>query len=334
MTARAYDNEGASRTSLSSNITVLLPVSVTGVDLGPVGALAVGATARLNADIIPAGATNQNMIFESDNPDVATVSPEGIMTAVSEGVVTVTVTTEEGGFIDSETVEVRRPSSEFNWALFQPVVGSNAPDGSNDEDNLVDDDTDTRWSVEVFPQSAIVDLHGNITITSTELTCFMDRAYQFIIEGAADIDGPYTMIADRSNNTVPGAATLPIINVVDSIVARYVRVTVMGADQYTGPWVSLTELRVFGEGERQYSSVSDIIENQVLLSPNPATSIVTIDGAEDFNTVSVFDQSGRRVMLSSINRAGTIDVSELPRGTYLVKLEGGDRPVVSRLMKF
>ena len=142
------------------------------------------------------------------------------------------------------------------------------------------------------------------------------------------------MIADRSNNTVPGAATLPIINVVDSIVARYVRVTVMGADQYTGPWVSLTELRVFGEGERQYSSVSDIIENQVLLSPNPATSIVTIDGAEDFNTVSVFDQSGRRVMLSSINRAGTIDVSELPRGTYLVKLEGGDRPVVSRLMKF
>ena len=79
LTARAYDNEGASRTSLSSNITVLLPVSVTGVDLGPVGALAVGATARLNADIIPAGATNQNMIFESDNPDVATVSPEGIM---------------------------------------------------------------------------------------------------------------------------------------------------------------------------------------------------------------------------------------------------------------
>ena len=333
LTARAYDNEGASRTSLSTDITVRIPVDVSGVELCEVGALAVGATAQLAANVIPADANNQSMLFESDDPSVATITEDGFMTGLSEGTVTITVTTDEGGFVDLREVQILHPSTEFNWALQQPVVGSNPPDGSNDEDNLVDDDPDTRWSVEVFPQSAIVDLHGNVTITQTELTCFQDRAYQFVIEGAETIDGPYTMLVDRSKNTVQGLADLPIINRVDSLVARYVRITVMGADVYTGPWTSLTELRVFGEGERVYSSVDDIIENKILLSPNPATSTVTIDGAEDYDSVSVFDQQGRLVIQTSINGSGTLNVRDLEKGTYFVKLEGDERPVITRLIK-
>lgn len=141
------------------------------------------------------------------------------------------------------------------------------------------------------------------------------------------------MLVDRSKNTVQGLADLPIINTVDSLVARYVRITVMGADVYTGPWTSLTELRVFGEGERVYSSVDDIIENKILLSPNPATSTVTIDGAEDYDSVSVFDQQGRLVIQTPINGSGTLNVRDLEKGTYFVKLEGDERPVITRLIK-
>ncbi len=333
LTARAYDDEGGVKTSLSTKITVLVPVDVTGVELPDIGAIAVGASVQLKSIITPADATNQNVVFASDDESIATVTESGMLTGLTEGAVTVTVTTENGGFVGSRVVEVLSPSSEFNWALNGPVVGSNRPDGANDEDNLVDDDTGTRWSVENFPQSAIVDLLGNITITRTEVTCFMDRAYHYIIEGADNIDGPYTMLVDRSCNTVPGTATLPIINTVDSLVARYVRITVTGAEVYTGPWVSLTELRVFGEGERMYSSVDDIEVNQVTISPNPAYTNITIEGGENYELVSVYDQSGRKVIERKLGRSPNLDISSLQPGSYIVVLEGDDNPQVSKFVK-
>ena len=334
LTAKATDNEGGSRTSLGTKITVSVQVDATGVELGEVGAVAVGSTVQLNASIIPADATNQNYVFESADMSVATVSEDGLLTGISEGAVMVTVTTEDGAFTDMTVVDVLEPSSEFNWALFQPVVSTGTPDGSNDEDNLVDDSTGTRWSVNGFPQSATVDLHGNITITRTEVTCYENRAYQFVIEGSLTENGPYTMIADRSINTSAGTPATPIINVVDSIVARFVRVTVTGADVYTGPWVSLTELRVFGEGERDpLLDIEDELEETIRLIPNPAKSVVMIEGAEKFNAVSVYDQSGRRVIQRNGNNLRRLDISELQSGIYLVKLEGDDKPQVCKLIK-
>jgi len=333
LTAKATDNEGGSRTSLSSKITVQVPVAVTGVELAELGALAVGASTQLTAYISPADATNQKLVFESDDPSIASITNDGIVTAVSEGVVTITVTTDDGGFVDSKLMHILRPSTEFNWALNQPVVGSATPDGVNDEDNLVDDDTGTRWSVEEFPQSATVDLGGYIKITRTEVTCYENRAYQFIIEGAREKDGPYTPIVDRSINTVPGTPTLPIMNVLDSVEYRFVRITVSDAAVYTGAWVSLTELRVFGEGVRMYSSVDELDDTEVLLSPNPATSVVTIEGGEEYDTVSVYDQAGRRVIHRKINSLRTIDISQIQSGVYLVKLEGDNKSQVAKLLK-
>ena len=334
LTAKATDNEGGSKTSLSTHITVRVPVDVTGVEMSDTrGPLAVNASTQLEAIVYPVDATNQNMVFESEDSSIATVSESGILTAIAEGQVTINVTTEEGGYVDSKLIEILRPSTEFNWALEQPAVGTGDADGSNVISNLVDDDTDSRWSVEGFPQTATVDLFGDIKITQTEVTCYQDRAYQFIIEGSPNREGPYTTIVDRSDNNIMSAPEVPIINSVDSIEARFVRITVLGADVYTGPWVSLTELRVFGEGERTYSSVDDLLQPEVVLSPNPANSIVTIEGGEAFEMVSVYDQSGKRVIHRNINRSGTIDIGQLQTGIYLVTLEGSDRLYTTKLIK-
>ena len=335
VTATAYDNEGGSRTSLGTSITVQIPVGVSGVNLTDLnGAIAVGAEVQLEGLLIPSNATNQNMVFESTDPSIATVTDDGFLTAISEGTLTVSVTTDDGGFVDSKTIQVLRPSTEFNWALNQPAVGSETPDGPNVEANLVDDDTDSRWSVQEFPQSAIIDLGGFIKITQTEVTSFQDRAYQFVIEGANEIEGPYTPIVDRSNNIIAGAATAPIINSVDSLEARFVRITITGANVYTGPWVSLTELRIFGEGDRVFtSSVSNTNFEKVTLSPNPATSTVTIEGDEIYDTVSVYDQTGRLLIQRNIDNSRTFDISRLQSGLYLITLEGEDKVAVSKLVK-
>ncbi|MEM6801374.1 MAG: polysaccharide lyase family 7 protein [Bacteroidota bacterium] len=335
LTAKATDNEGGSKTSLSTNITVQVPVDVTGVDLLDIsGPIAVNGSTQLEASVFPANATNQNFIFESDDPNMASLTDEGLLTAIAEGIVKVRVTTDDGGFVDSLILKVMTPSTEFNWALDQWVGGSATPDGSNVEANLVDGDTNTRWSVNGYPQSAIIDLEGDIKITQTEVTTYQDRAYQFIIEGSPNENGPYTMIVDRSNNKIQGTANAPIINDVDSVEARFVRITVTGADVYTGPWVSLTELRVFGEGERTYTTnVNDLEASKIFLAPNPVTSLVSIEADPTYDIVSIYNISGKMLIQSEIKQELTLDLGALPAGLYIVKLEGDAPPQVTKLIK-
>ena len=54
-------------------------------------------TYQLTATIEPADATNQNVTWTSDDTAVATVSADGLVTAVQAGTATITVTTEDGG---------------------------------------------------------------------------------------------------------------------------------------------------------------------------------------------------------------------------------------------
>ena len=334
ITAIAYDNEGGSRTSLGRAISVLVPVNVTSVTLNELsGPIAVGASISMEAVLSPSNATNLNMVFESGDTNIGTIDENGVFTAVSEGEVTITVATNDGGFVDSKVIQVLTPSSEFNWALDQPVIGTGIPDVPNVEENIVDGSTGTRWSVNGFPQSATIDLGESIPIIQTEVTSFEDRAYQFTLELADNIDGPYTIIADRTSNRIQGTPSTPIINSMNGVTGRFVKITVSGADVYTGPWVSITELRVFGEGERVSTSVNEFVFDKVILSPNPATSIVNIENGEDFDSVTIYDQSGRIVLERKLTTLGTIDVRALPSGIFVVKLEGKDRPLVTKLIK-
>ena len=73
-------------------------VPVTGVALNHNAiTLYVGETQALVATVSPLDATNRDVTWSSNNTAVATVSPQGIITAVSAGTATITVTTEDGG---------------------------------------------------------------------------------------------------------------------------------------------------------------------------------------------------------------------------------------------
>ena len=59
--------------------------------------LNVGEKVTVSALVGPSDAGNQNIIWSSDNNDVVSVDENGVVTAISEGTATITVTTEEGG---------------------------------------------------------------------------------------------------------------------------------------------------------------------------------------------------------------------------------------------
>ena len=81
-------------------------IEVTGVSLNHNAlTLNVGDTNTLTATISPSNATNQSVIWSTNNSSVATVS-NGVVTAVAAGQATIRVTTEDGGYSDSCIVTV------------------------------------------------------------------------------------------------------------------------------------------------------------------------------------------------------------------------------------
>jgi len=70
--------------------------------------LLVGETQRLKATVQPDDATNQDVIWSSSHPKVASVDEDGVVTAHKAGEATITVTTADGGKTDTAAITVRK----------------------------------------------------------------------------------------------------------------------------------------------------------------------------------------------------------------------------------
>ncbi|WP_158973883.1 T9SS type A sorting domain-containing protein [Cellulophaga sp. L1A9] len=82
-------------------------ISVSGIDLILESTfIQVGETFALPNAIYPSGASNQTMLWTSNDPTVATVSNTGAVMALQEGTVMIIATTEDGAFIDATVVTI------------------------------------------------------------------------------------------------------------------------------------------------------------------------------------------------------------------------------------
>jgi hypothetical protein len=222
-------------------------VTVTGVNLSPASMdMLVGNTYQLSAAVKPTGASNNGVTYSSSNNAIASVDSNGVVTAISKGSATITVTTQEGGFTDTSIINVAEVAIVPNLALNKPINATGIVDGTNVATNLVDGLTSTRWSVSGFPQTATIDLGEIYTLQRTELVTYSDRDYKYTIAVATSENGPFTQIVDRTSNTSPATIANPNINLFPEIAGRFVKITITGSETYTGTWVSLVELRVFG----------------------------------------------------------------------------------------
>jgi uncharacterized protein YjdB len=106
-------------------------VDVTGVSLNKEEIeLEVGATQTLVATITPGNATDQDLSWESDDANVASVDENGVVTAEGIGTATITVTTHDGDFTATCDVEViaAQPKSILNFTAACSGAGT-ANDG-------------------------------------------------------------------------------------------------------------------------------------------------------------------------------------------------------------
>ncbi len=81
--------------------------AVTGVSLAPADtSIAGGATFQLIPKFTPANASNKIVSYKSGNPAVATVDYSGIVSTLSKGQTTITVTTQDGNFTATSVLSV------------------------------------------------------------------------------------------------------------------------------------------------------------------------------------------------------------------------------------
>ena len=80
--------------------------------------VAMGGTIKLEPIFTPATATNKNVTWKSSNPEVAAIAADGTVTGVIEGETTITVTTEDGGFIATCKVIVQKVSVSIPYKLY------------------------------------------------------------------------------------------------------------------------------------------------------------------------------------------------------------------------
>ncbi|WP_345027177.1 Ig-like domain-containing protein, partial [Flavivirga jejuensis] len=285
---RVFEGEGGSQT-----------VPVTGLSMTPSSAsLAIGETQQLSSSVVPSNASNQDVSYSSNNTSVATVNSSGGVTAIREGSAIITGTTDDGGFTDTMVVTVTdpSPSPDINLALNKSISGTGTAEVGNVVANLVDGFTSTRWAIDGFPQTATIDLDSIYTLGRTELVCYADRAYQYTVSVSSTENGPYTQVIDRSENTTPGTIASPIIDTFSDIDARYVKITVTGANSYVGTWISLLEMRVFaGEGGSQTVPVTGV-------SMTPSSASLTIGETQQLSSsVAPSNASNQGVSYNSSN---------------------------------
>jgi rhamnogalacturonyl hydrolase YesR len=84
-----------------------------------------------------------------------------------------------------------------------------------------------------------VDLGTTTDLSRVALNTFENRSYRYLVDVKISPSAPYTTVLDRSDGR-PGESELA------GAPGRFIRLRVVGADDYTGEWVSLTEFQIFG----------------------------------------------------------------------------------------
>lgn len=104
------------------------------------------------------------------------------------------------------------------------------------------------------------------------------------------------------------------------------KVTFTGADQELAPVLDVT----YGPN---FAGVEEIAASPFSIYPNPSTGLVTIDTkGEPITSVELLDAFGK-VVLHKENMQGSLDVSALPAGTYMMRVQTAKKTHTQRIVK-
>ena len=98
---------------------------------------------------------------------------------------------------------------------------------------------------------------------------------------------------------------------------------------FEGGEFGLSEVNAIGIDDNL--GVNDILSQNIVMYPNPTTSIVNLEGNLNEIQVSIYDMLGRKLFSQKATKQ--LDVSWLEAGTYIVQFSDGTKTSTSKLIK-
>lgn len=236
---------------------------------------------------------------------------------------------DNGGLTGTDDVNIVVSSAPVaNLALNKPVTVSSTENAGTPGAAAVDGNAGTRWSSAFAdPQWIYVDLGGNYNVSRVKITWETASARDYLVQIGTSTSSWTTM------RTVTNNATLVNDHTGLSGSGRYLRIYCTARTTQYG--VSIFELEAYGTAAGRMATQETAVEavsDDIALYPNPARDIVRVEGVEDNTPVRALSMSGSRTFDYRVTK-GTIDVSNLPPGSYILDFNLGSRYVRKKLIK-
>lgn len=308
-------------------------VAVTSVSLSPTSAtLSIGATQQLTPTVLPSNATNKSVTYSSNNTAVATVNSTGLVTAVSNGTATITVTTADGNKTGTAAITVNTATGNYftiknRWTNnYLYDAGANVGYGPTVANNnykwqkvAVDGTYFILKNVGTGDVMHIENLTGVVQCTAG------DSSWWSAQWSNENVDGTWVRIKNRWQT----GSMIHIENLT-------------GSAQYAGAqnnWESAQWQFQSASAKNANTTKADVTtENNslVTLYPNPATSnefniVLPELKADDKATITVTDTNGRKVLVNQLNASGKIN-HNLASGIYIVTISSKAFDVSKKLI--
>ena len=327
-------------------VTVTVPA--TGITLSQTELpLVKGASAILTATVAPSDATNQKVVWSSNNPSVATVE-NGTVTAVSGGNATITVTTEDGNHTATCEVTVTVPATGITLSQTElPLVkGASAiltatvapPDATNQKvvwssDNAAVATVSDAGLVEAKAVGVAV-----ITVTTQEgaftATCEVTVTEEDVVLTGLRLSPSETRLKVGGEATLsvtyePAGATQREVTWRTSDAAivtvdEHGKVKAIAAGEATITVASKTNASIQATCKvivEPATAVEDAVFASVVIAPNPFGNQLRIVNGDLRGTYVLLNAQG--VVVRSGNMYGRevlIETSDLTSGLYLLRL--------------
>jgi uncharacterized protein YjdB len=308
-------------------------VAVTSVSLNPTSAtLAVGGTQQLTPTVLPSNATNKSVSYASNNTGVATVNAAGLVTAVSNGTASITVTTADGNKTSTAAITVNTATGNYftiknKWTNnYLYDAGANVGYGATVANNnykwekvAVDATYFILKNVGTGDIMHIENLTGAVQCTAGSSTWW---SAQWSNE---NVDGTWVRIKNRWQT----GSMIHIENL-------------NGSAQYAGGqnnWESAQwQFQTTSTAKKANGNTEITTENKssVSIYPNPSTnkefSIVLPElKAGEEATITVTDINGRKVLIKKLNTSAKIN-HDLTSGIYVFTISSDAFNVSKKLI--
>lgn len=332
ITAKSADG-GMTSTSV---VTVYTPAS--GVTITPSTlVLNAGATSTLSSALIPVNTTNKAMNWSSSNNGIATVTANGLVTAVAAGTATITLTI-DGGKTATMTVTVNPTTSMFTYELddahkgpsvnqFQ-YAGGGWTNGTN---------ASKSYLYETVSYSNVATNFATLTFVGNKIELYTSKASHHGIAAVSIDNGPETQV------DLYAATRQDFLSVFSSGILKEgshtIKIRVIGTKNpsSTGTYVVIDHLKVYSATATTIPPPPTITTTDAVLSeatltaettgqvqtfPNPLKSgdILHVVLPVASGVVSIIDITGLTLYSSTVTSTELeIPTAAFPKGMYFVQ---------------